>query len=246
MREPDVLTPAEFQALLGQLEGAARLMVFLAGATGLRRSELIALRLSDVDFLNAELRITKSCVRGRFGKLKTEASKKPLPLHAAAMRELSSWRAATLYAGDDDFLFPSVRKNGTQPLTPDMLLVKIVRPALKRALVVGKVVGWHTFRHSPATNLRSLGVDVKVAQELLRHANSRVTLNVYTHGVSAEKRAAAMLKRLLADLNLDRYVLQEIVAKVVKPRRRRELAEWAQQVHRMSQRRVASCFRSSA
>ncbi len=56
--------------------------------------------------------------------------------------------------------------------------------------LTGKVVGWHTFRHSLATNLRSLGVDVKVAQELLRHANSRVTLDVYTQAVSGEKREA--------------------------------------------------------
>jgi len=42
----------------------------------------------------------------------------------------------------------------------------------------GKVIGWHSFRHSLATNLRSMGVDVKVAQELLRHANSRITLDL--------------------------------------------------------------------
>jgi len=50
----------------------------------------------------------------------------------------------------------------------------------------------------------------------------------------------AKLKRLVADLRLDRHVLQEIVAKkTVRTRARRELAEWAQAVHRMSQRRVA-------
>jgi len=49
----------------------------------------------------------------------------------------------------------------------------------------------------------------------------------------------AKLKRLVADLSLDRHVLQEIVEKNFRPRARRELAEWAQQVHRLSQRRVA-------
>lgn len=76
LREPDVLIPVEFQGLLAELSGAARAMVFLAGATGFRRSELIALRWSDVDFLKSQIRIPRSCVRGRFGKLKTEASKK--------------------------------------------------------------------------------------------------------------------------------------------------------------------------
>jgi site-specific recombinase XerD len=52
-----------------------------------------------------------------------------------------------------------------------MLLRKVIRPALERAKITGKLIGWHSFRHSLATKLRSLGVDVKVAQELLRHAN---------------------------------------------------------------------------
>jgi integrase len=41
-----------------------------------------------------------------------------------------------------------------------------------------------------ALNLRSLGVDVKVAQELLRHATSRTTMDIYTHIVSEQKRDA--------------------------------------------------------
>jgi len=59
-----------------------------------------------------------------------------------------------------------------------------------RAGVQGKVIGWHSFRHSLATNLRAAGVDFKTVQELLRHANSRITLDVYTHAVSATKREA--------------------------------------------------------
>ena len=191
LREPDVLTPAEFSALVQVLPVREQSMVMLAGSTGLRRSELFALRWSDVNFLSMEVAVSRSCVRGRFGEVKTEASGKPVPLHDAVREALMKWRTLSHYSADTDFLFPSGRKNGTQPLTPDMVLKKIIRPALKRANITGKVIGWHSFRHSLATNLRSLGVDVKTAQELLRHANSRTTMDLYTHAVSAEKRSAS-------------------------------------------------------
>jgi site-specific recombinase XerD len=70
------------------------------------------------------------------------------------------------------------------------LLKKIIRPAVTRAGITGKAIGWHSFRHSLATNLRAAGVDLKTAQELLRHANSRITLDVYTRAISATKREA--------------------------------------------------------
>ena len=67
--------------------------------------------------------------------------------------------------------------------------------------ISGKTIGWHSFRHSLATNLRSLDVDVKTAQELLRHANSRTTLYLYTRATSSEKRQASgrQLELLIVD-----------------------------------------------
>jgi integrase len=80
-------------------------MVMLAGKTGLRRSELFALRWSDIDFQKVEVAVTRSCVRGRFGKVKTEASAKPVPLHKLVYDMLLSWRLVTAYGGEGDFLF---------------------------------------------------------------------------------------------------------------------------------------------
>lgn len=190
VREKDVLEPAEFAALLAQLTVRDKAMVMLAGSTGLRRSEFIGLRWSDINSETMEIAVTKSCFRNRIGDTKTEASHRPVPLHPAVLGSLLQWRGVSHYQADTDFLFPSDRLKGAKPLSPDTLLRKIIRPALVRAGITGKVIGWHSFRHSLATNLRSLGVDVKVAQELLRHANSRTTLDIYTHAVSARKHEA--------------------------------------------------------
>jgi site-specific recombinase XerD len=106
------------------------------------------------------------------------------------LKVLLEWKEQSLYKAEGDFLFPSIRRNGTQPLSPDSLLKRSIRPALVRAGIVDKQIGWHSFRHSLATNLRAMGVDIKTAQELLRHANSRTTLDIYTRAVSQQKRDA--------------------------------------------------------
>ena len=189
LTEPEVLSPDEFRLLLPELDIRERAMVMLAGSTGLRRSEMFALRWADVCFMTMQVHVTKGIVRNHMGTTKTPASRKPVPLHGSVAAALMEWRSASMYRDDSDYLFPSIRLNGTQPLFPDMVLNKLVRPAALRA-GIRKKIGWHTFRHSLATNLRSLGVDVKVAQELLRHANSRTTLDLYTRAVSADKRDA--------------------------------------------------------
>jgi integrase len=161
-------------------------MVMLDGSTGLRRSELIALRWRDIDFQLMQANVTHSIWHNVEGDTKTEASRKPVPLHPFVIEELQQWKSATLYRSNEDFLFPSVVKNGTQPLTPDMILRRHIRPALNR-IGVTKRIGWHSFRHGLATMLRQHGVDIKTAQELLRHANSRITLEIYQQAVGDEK-----------------------------------------------------------
>jgi len=167
-------------------------MVLLAGITGLRRGELIALRWRDIHFELKQANVTHSVWHNVEGDTKTEASRKPVPLPALVVEELKHWRKNTLYKSDEDFVFPSVAKNGTQPLSPDMILKRYIRPVLKRHGVT-KRIGWHSFRHGPATMVRQHGVDIKTAQELLRHANSRITLEIYQQAVGDEKRVAQNL-----------------------------------------------------
>jgi site-specific recombinase XerD len=192
LRNKDVLTPEEFQKLVQHLSVRDRAMVLLIGSTGLRRSEMIALTWSDLNLRMMEVNVLRSCVRNRFGKTKTESSCRPVPLHPLVLNALLEWRAKSPYSTDVDFLFPSVRFKGSKPLSPDSILEKSIRPALARIGVIGKQIGWHSFRHSLATNLRSLGVDIKRSQELMRHSSCRATLDIYTRAVSEQKREASL------------------------------------------------------
>ena len=64
-----------------------------------------------------------------------------------------------------------------------------IRPAVVKVGIT-KRIGWHTFRHSYSTLLKASGADIKVMQELLRHASTRVTLDTYTQAATPAKRAA--------------------------------------------------------
>jgi integrase len=188
-RIPDVLQVDEIRALLVELPEPVKTMVFIAATTGLRVSELIGLRWDDMDFNTLEIRLSRGVVDGVVGEMKTEASRKPIPLDAGLADVLRDWRERSGYRGQEDWLFASPRMRGAKPYSPDTILSKVIRPGAKRAGIT-KRVGWHTFRHTFATLLKANGEDVKVVQESLRHANSRITLDTYTQAVTPAKRQA--------------------------------------------------------
>jgi integrase len=188
-RTPDVLELEELQLLLTKLELRERTLVLLDAATGLRVSELLALRWEDVDFKTLELRVIRSIWHQVVGDCKTEASAKPVPLDSYMAEDLLRWRRMSPYPMPGDWVFASPTMKGKQPYWPDNLMKRYIRPVARKA-GIHKQVGWHTFRHSFGTLLKANGEDVKTVQELLRHANSRITLEVYTQAVTSNKRAA--------------------------------------------------------
>ena len=186
---PDVLELAELQLLLTKLDVRERTLVLLDAATGLRVSELLALRWGDVGFENLELSVTRSIWHQVVGDCKTEASAKPVPLDSYMAEDLLRWRRQSPYPMDHDWVFASPTTRGKQPYWPDNLMKRHIKPVARKA-GINKNIGWHTFRHSFGTLLKANGEDVKTVQELLRHANSRITLDVYTQAVTSHKRAA--------------------------------------------------------
>ncbi len=186
---PEVLSVGEIKQLLRALAARERTLVLVAVGTGLRMSELFALKWKDVDFKNHEVNVIRSIVMQVTSPCKTEASQKPLPLDPYLVKALRLWRRHTTYRKLDDWVFASPDVNGRKPYWGQPILRHIIRPAAIRIGIL-KRIGWHTFRHTYSTLLRANRADIKVMQELLRHASSRVTMDTYTQAVTTQKREA--------------------------------------------------------
>lgn len=187
---PETLTIEEIAAILYHVEAEAiRVMTTVAAASALRRSEVRGLKWCDLDFTNLWFNLRRGLVRKMESNLKTEASKKGLPMLPELAVLLQEWRKHTPYPGDEDWVFGSPYTNGKRPYWPDAALRHQIRPAAKAA-GIKKHIGWHTFRHSVGTLLNANGENIKTIQELLRHANSRITLEIYVQSDTKAKRNA--------------------------------------------------------
>ena len=186
---PNVLTPAEIKALIHGLGLRERTLVLLAASTGLRQSELFGLKWGDINFDQGTMNVTRSIVYGVVGPCKTEASQKPVPVHPTVLEALAKWKEGSRYTKSDDWVFASRRHRGRKPIWGQAILRKHIRPVAQR-VGIEKQFGWHTFRHTYSTLLRSVGTEFKVMQELLRHSSLRSTLDVYTQAISPAKHAA--------------------------------------------------------
>ena len=123
------------------------------------------------------------------GRCKTETSRRPVPMDLVLASELWAWKHDSLYGQPHDWVFASPHTLGKSPYWPDILLSRVLRPAAARA-GIRKHIGWHTFRHTFSTILVANGENVKVVQELMRHANCRCTLEIYSQARIQAKREA--------------------------------------------------------
>jgi integrase len=186
---PVVLSVDEVQQLLEALALRERTLVLLDVATGLRMSELFGLKWADVNFYTNEINVTRSIVMQVVGHCKTEASQKPIPLDPYLAEALQIWRQHTQYRAAEDWIFASPKSQGRRPYLGQSIMRNVIRPTACR-IGINKRIGWHTFRHTCSTLLRANRADIKVMQELLRHASSRVTMDTYTQAVTSQKRKA--------------------------------------------------------
>lgn len=187
---PEILDVKEIAGTLFNIRSTAiRVMVAVAAASALRRSEVRGLKWRDLDFDNLWFHLERGVVRKYETHMKTEASKKALPMLPELAELLQEWRKETPYPDADHWVFASPYTNGARPYWPESALKDHIRPAAKKAGIT-KHIGWHTFRHSVGTLLNTNGENIKTIQELLRQANSRITLEFYVQGDQEIKRNA--------------------------------------------------------
>jgi integrase len=187
LKRPRVLDVAEYFELLKHLDEPHRTMVLVAQCLGLRVSEILGLQWGDFSFENRSVLVQRSVVGGRVDDVKTEYSKDDVPLDARLAEALLSWRAASFFPRDTDWVFANPVTG--KPYHQESLRKRQLQRAAKLA-GLGEDIGWHTFRHTYRSWLDETGAPMKVQQELMRHASIQTTMNVYGRAMTETKRRA--------------------------------------------------------
>jgi integrase len=181
-KRPQTLAPEKFQELVAILREPYRTMAIVAMCTGLRVSEVLALRWEHINFETGTMLVQQGVVNGRIGKVKTEASHDEVPLDPTFSDVLLKLR------GDrtEGLVFPS-HVTG-RCFHAGMIQRQILKPKGESIGIPG--LGWHTFRHTYRSLLDETGAPMGVQQKLMRHANVSTTMNVYGNSSLRAKQEA--------------------------------------------------------
>jgi len=173
-------------------------LYFLALYTGMRRSELLALRWIDIDFIYSQVYVNRGMQRLKdntfiFTEPKSERSRRTIALSPSAILLMRDYKeqqereakelGTTL--NDTDLIFSRI--DGT-PLRPNTV-TRCWNEAAKKAGV--KVIRLHDARHTHASLMLKQGVHPKIVQERLGHSSISMTLDTYSHVAPGLQEAAA-------------------------------------------------------
>ncbi len=202
----DVFTLEEQEKFLQAIKGHKYELAFkLNLGTGLRLGELLALKWTDIDFINNTVSVNKSIKRVTFvdkdgnreNKIieqtpKTKTSYRTVPIPENIMKELKTYmkkqyrfKKDNEFYNDNDYIFCDEFGN---PLDPK-LLPRNFKSILKKAGL--REIKYHSLRHTYATRLFEAGVPIKTVQALLGHSDISTTMNIYTHVMPEQKSIAA-------------------------------------------------------
>lgn len=172
---PDVLSIPEIETILNGIDLSTpeghrnRAMAEVLYGCGLRVSELVTLRLSNLFFDEGFLKIVGKGNKERFVPIGTMAQKMVM-LYVEGVRQ-----KLKIKKGEEDFVFLNRRGHH---LTREMVFVLVKQWAKDAG--IEKSISPHTFRHSFATHLVEGGADLRAVQQMLGH-ESITTTEIYTH-----------------------------------------------------------------
>lgn len=182
------LTRAELVRLLDCVPDQWRLLFRFLLGTGLRWSEMIALRWRDLDLEGDHPAVhIRRAIVPRLGRKdgespwrikppKSRYGKRSIPLSRPLIRELRAHHAQTEWPGADDLVFGAT--NG-EPLRNTNMRRRVLIPAARKAGVPW--AGFHALRHTCASLLFAAGRNPKQVQQFLGHHSAAFTLDTYAH-----------------------------------------------------------------
>ncbi len=179
------LTRDELTALLAIVQPRWRPFFTLLATTGLRVSEAIGLRWTDLDLEGRTcLRVRQGIVKGHVDRPKTRQSRRTVPFGAETARLLREHRAREREAGrggSRDLAFPNDVGN---PLNPENVRHRVLKPAAEEAGCGW--AGFHAFRHTCASLLIDEGRSIVQVSRWLGHATPVFTLSTYAHWLDGD------------------------------------------------------------
>lgn len=173
-------------------------LFYLALFTGMRRSELLALRWCDIDLFLCQLSVTRTIHQLHngdiiFSQVKTDKSRRSIALspstaivlreHREQQEELRQVLGRVLEK--DDLVFCQI---DGRPLLPDSITHAWMKLARHAGL---KGIRLHDARHAHASLMLKQGVHPKIVQERLGHSSIQITLDTYSHVAPGLQQAAA-------------------------------------------------------
>jgi integrase len=188
VRKARSLTVEQFHALLKELHEPFATMALLCVCLGLRISEALALRWSDVDWLASRLSIKRGIVEQIVDDVKTEGSAKTFNLASGLLDRLKACKQLSEFSAAEDWVFASPVKLGRLPYSYTGVWRELERAA--KIAAIGHL-GTHAFRHTYRSWLDAVGTPVAVQQKMMRHADIRTTFNIYGDVVTDEMTTAS-------------------------------------------------------
>ncbi len=189
VRKARSLTAEQFHALLKELQEPFATMALLSVCLGLRFSEALALRWSDVDWLGSKLSIRRGIVNQIVGDVKTQGSAKTFNLASELLERLKSWKQSSQFSGPEDWIFASPFKLGRLPYSYTGTRQELERAS--KAAGIGHISS-HAFRHTYRSWLDAVKTPIAVQQKMMRHTDIRTTMNIYGDVVTDEMSTAGL------------------------------------------------------